>query len=110
VPPKRANPRALSRSINALSASRIRLDISCSPVSACALATSSSSSATVVRIFRPGGECAYAGCDCEGSLPDHFVLCSVRGCHCSGKLHPLPDERKADATETALLGRLRRLK
>jgi hypothetical protein len=59
--------------------------------------------------FRPGGECAYAGCDCEGSLPDHFVLCSVRGCHCSGKLHPLPDERKADATETALLRRLRRL-
>jgi hypothetical protein len=39
--------------------------------------------------FRPGGECAYAGCDCEGSLPDHFLLCSVRGCHCSGKLHPL---------------------
>jgi hypothetical protein len=40
--------------------------------------------------FRPGGKCAYVGCDCEGSLPDHFVLCVVRGCHCSGTLHPLP--------------------
>jgi hypothetical protein len=38
--------------------------------------------------YRPGGQCAYSGCDCEGSLPDHFVLCSIGGCHCSGKLHP----------------------
>jgi hypothetical protein len=43
--------------------------------------------------FRPGGECAYSGCDCEGSLPDHYVLCLQR-CHCKGKLHPLPDERR----------------
>jgi hypothetical protein len=43
--------------------------------------------------FRPGGECAYSGCDCEGSLPDHFVLCSAPGCHCGGELRPLPNER-----------------
>ena len=43
--------------------------------------------------FRPGGECAYSGCDCEGSLPDHYVLC-IQRCHCRGKLHPLPDERR----------------
>jgi hypothetical protein len=42
--------------------------------------------------FRPGGECAYVGCDCEGSLPDHFDLC-VQRCHCRGQLHPLPNDR-----------------
>jgi hypothetical protein len=50
LPPKRANRRALSRSIRALSASRTRRDFSSSPVKAWALATSSSSSASVVRI------------------------------------------------------------
>jgi hypothetical protein len=43
--------------------------------------------------FRPGGERAYVGCDCEGSFPDHFVLC-IQRCHCRGRLHPLPDERR----------------
>src|SRR6478736_6236119 len=51
LPPRRASLRALSRSMSALSASRTRLDFSFKPVKACALATSSSSSASVVRII-----------------------------------------------------------
>src|SRR5271157_1734781 len=50
--PNRASRRALSRSMSALSASRTRLDFSFRPVRAWALATSSSSSASVVRICR----------------------------------------------------------
>src|SRR5260370_24871415 len=50
LPPRRASRRALSRSMRALSASRTRLDFSLRPVKAWALATSSSSSASVVRI------------------------------------------------------------
>ena len=53
LPPRRAKRRALSRSMSALSASRTRLDFSFKPVSAAALATSSSSKARVVRICRP---------------------------------------------------------
>jgi hypothetical protein len=52
VPPRRANRRALSRSMSALSASRTRLDFSLTPVNAWALATSSSSRAMVVRMAR----------------------------------------------------------
>ena len=52
VPARRANRRALSRSMSALSASRTRLDFSFTPVNAWALATSSSSRAMVVRIAR----------------------------------------------------------
>src|SRR5258708_7396424 len=52
LPPRRANRRALSRSMRALSASRTKLDFSFKPVKARALATSSSSRASVVRIFR----------------------------------------------------------
>jgi hypothetical protein len=50
LPPKRASRRAASRSINALSASRISADFAFNPVYACALANSLSSSAMVVRI------------------------------------------------------------
>ena len=50
LPPRRANRRALSRSINALSASRIKAEFSLRPVKARALATNSSSSATVMRM------------------------------------------------------------
>src|SRR3982074_3452536 len=50
LPPRRANRRALSRSMRALSASRTRLDFSFKPVKAWALATSSSSRARVVRM------------------------------------------------------------
>ena len=49
LPPMRASRRALSRSINALSASRMRADFSLRPVKACAFARSSSSRATLVR-------------------------------------------------------------
>jgi hypothetical protein len=63
LPPKRARRRALSRSINAFRASRIRLDFSFRPVKAWALATSSSSRATVVRInmipFQARGIASY---------------------------------------------------
>jgi hypothetical protein len=52
VPPSRANRRALSRSISALSASRTRLDFSFTPVKAWAFATSSSSKEMVVRMAR----------------------------------------------------------
>jgi hypothetical protein len=52
LPPKRANLRALSRSMRALSASRTKLDFSFKPVKASAFATSSSSKAMVVRICR----------------------------------------------------------
>jgi hypothetical protein len=50
LPPKRANRRALSRSIRAFKPSRTRPDFSVRPVSACASATSLSSRARVVRI------------------------------------------------------------
>src|SRR5271154_4575203 len=50
LPPSRANRRAASRSIKALSASRTSADFSFSPVNSCALANKSSSSANVVRI------------------------------------------------------------
>jgi hypothetical protein len=50
LPPRTAMRRALSRSINALSASRTRTDFSLSPVNPWAWAMSSSSSAIVVRI------------------------------------------------------------
>jgi hypothetical protein len=53
LPPKRANRRALSRSIKALSASRTSADFSRRPVKACAFADKSSSSASVVRIKPP---------------------------------------------------------
>src|SRR5207237_1256083 len=48
--PRRASRRAASRSISALRASRTKLDFSLSPVKACACATNSSSSASVVRM------------------------------------------------------------
>ena len=50
LPPSRASLRPLSRAISAFSASRIRPDFSFRPVSSCARASSSSSSANVVRI------------------------------------------------------------
>src|SRR3974390_2072693 len=50
LPPKRAKRRALSRSINALSASRTIADFSFKPVNSRALANCSSSSAKVVRM------------------------------------------------------------
>jgi hypothetical protein len=53
VPPRSANRRALSRSISALSASRTSADFSLIPVYAWALATNSSSSASVVRMGLP---------------------------------------------------------
>jgi hypothetical protein len=37
------------------------------------------------------GVCVYfasIGCDCSGYMPDHWVLCTRRGCHCGGALHP----------------------
>jgi hypothetical protein len=49
LPPRRASRRALSRSINALRASRTRAGFSFKPVRAWALAMSSSSRARVVR-------------------------------------------------------------
>jgi hypothetical protein len=49
LPPSFASRRALSRSINALSASRTNADFSLRPVNAWALANNSSSSAMVVR-------------------------------------------------------------
>jgi hypothetical protein len=51
LPPRRASRRAASRSINARSASRTKADFSRIPVYASAFASSSSSSARVVRIF-----------------------------------------------------------
>jgi hypothetical protein len=50
LPPRRASRRAASRSINARSASRTKADFSRIPVYASAFASSSSSSARVVRI------------------------------------------------------------
>jgi hypothetical protein len=50
VPARDANLRALSRSMRALSASRINAVFSATPVNSWAIRTSSSSSATVVRI------------------------------------------------------------
>jgi hypothetical protein len=52
VPPSLARHRALSRSINAVSASRTSTVLSFVPVRRCASATSSSSSARVVLIAR----------------------------------------------------------
>src|SRR5271165_2048075 len=51
VPPSRASLRALSRSIRAFSASRTRAVFSLRPVHACALTRSSSSIASVARIW-----------------------------------------------------------
>src|SRR5437016_5171925 len=56
VPPIRASRRALSRWIKAFSASLISADFSRTPVNSCALAITSSSSATVVRIVVPPPE------------------------------------------------------
>src|SRR5258708_21926122 len=50
VPPRDANRRALSRSMRALSASRIRAVFSATPVNSWAIRTRSSSNATVVLI------------------------------------------------------------
>jgi hypothetical protein len=52
LPPKRAMRRAASRSMSALSASRTKADFSFTPVKACALFISSSSSAKVVRMSK----------------------------------------------------------
>src|SRR5208282_2238699 len=54
VPPRDANLRALSRSMRALSASRINAVFSATPVNSWAIRTRSSSSATVVLIGTPG--------------------------------------------------------
>ena len=53
LPPRRARRRALSRWINALSASRTKADFSCKPVNRWASFTRSSSKANVVRMPRP---------------------------------------------------------
>src|SRR2546423_5556482 len=54
VPPRDANRRALSRSMRAFSASRIRAVFSSTPVNSWAIRTRSSSNATVVLIRVPG--------------------------------------------------------
>src|ERR1700756_5181273 len=53
VPPSDASLRALSRSMRALSASRINAVFSATPVNSWAVRTRSSSRATVVRIWIP---------------------------------------------------------
>jgi hypothetical protein len=79
LPPRRASRLALSRSISAFKASRTRLAFSVKPVNAWALATSSSSSARVVRIvIFPFEACFYhrivpifnaAGAPCRPAQP-----------------------------------------